>query len=149
MGACWASVHLIFPRNRSHLRPVAAYVLANVEPSDTIYTFDLTTLLCYWPSEDPRIRDYLDRADQIPTRRFWIVWSGSGEASRKDRSDAELGMREFCVVKKQMFVEGGSAVLFERIDAKPPAKLPIRRIVGPLDAPSQPHHEPLARTGRE
>jgi hypothetical protein len=122
-GLFWCGRHLVVPRTRGHLRPIAAYVGDHAQADDTIYALDHQAFLCYWPADEPRVRENIDRADQIPTRRFWIVWPFSHEHGRIKPEPALKWAREFCRQESITYGSGGAAALFVREEGKMPTKL--------------------------
>ncbi|HET6247936.1 MAG TPA: hypothetical protein VFE47_09595 [Tepidisphaeraceae bacterium] len=123
VGCYWCGLHLAVPRNRGHLRPVAKFVADHARSGDTVYVFDMEPFRCYWQPDDPRLRDVLDRADQIPTRRFWIVWSYANKHEAQKPAPALAWANEFCREQTHDYEKGGAAVLFERIEGRLPAAI--------------------------
>lgn len=123
-AVAWAMVHLAFPHTRGHLRPVAAYVANHVKPTDGIYALEEREWICYWPVDDPRMRPELDRADEIPFDRFWIIWSFSSDRSLH-RLDPRLAWLSSFSDRRDTYINkaGGAAFLFQRRPGALPAEL--------------------------
>ena len=119
----WSGLHLVVPRNRGHIRPIAQFVNEHAQPADTIYVFDMQSFRCYGPPDDPRLRKVLDPADQIPTRRFWIVWSFGSKHGQDKPAPALNWAREFCREETKHYGSGAAAVLFEKLDGKFPSTI--------------------------
>jgi hypothetical protein len=120
----WAAIHLAVPHTRSNLRPVAAFVAQHVQPDDGIYALDERVWICYWPADDRRLRPELDRADQIPFKRFWVIWSFSSDRNLH-RLDPRLHWLATFADRRDKFIDnaGGEAFLFERRPGELPAQL--------------------------
>lgn len=138
--ACfWSGLHLIHPRTRADLRPIASYLRTHASSSDGIYSLEQREFECYWPPGDPRVRWEMDRADRIPFKRFWLVWSFANQKARHRRDPLLAWIRQFAKQEDEVTSAGGAAVLFERIGKKEPS---------PLDPPATgTHHRMLDRDG--
>jgi uncharacterized membrane protein len=111
----WAGDHLIRPPSRGHLRPIAAYVRAHVRPDDGIYALVESEWACYWPANDPRVRNEMDSADQIPFQRFWVVWPFANQTGLHRIDSLLHWLNEFADQRdKQINDVGGAAFLYER-----------------------------------
>lgn len=119
----WCGLHLVVPRTRGHLRPIAAIVASQAQPTDTIYCLDRLAFLCYWPGDPSRVKETIDRADQIPTQRFWIIWPFAHEHGRIKPEPALKWARQFSHQDQLTYGTGGAAALFTREDGKLPANL--------------------------
>jgi hypothetical protein len=110
----WAVLHLAIPRTRAHLRPIAEYVRSHAQPEDGIYVFQDREWNCYWPEHDPRVRYQVDRADQIPFRRFWVIWSFPNENGLKRINRLLDWANQFATrLDTKIDKRGGAAFLFE------------------------------------
>ena len=79
----WAVLHLANTRSAGPSSTDCEYARSHSQPEDGIYVFQDREWNCYWPEHDPRVRYQVDRADQIPFRRFWIIWSFPNEKGLK------------------------------------------------------------------
>ncbi|MDB5173014.1 MAG: hypothetical protein JWM97_949 [Phycisphaerales bacterium] len=123
IAAYWSGLHLLVPRNRGHLRPVAAYLREHIRADDGIYAFEQREFACYWPAGDARVRGDMDAADRIPWKRYWIIWSFPHD-KRLHRLDPLLAWsKQFAVEKDRFQCVGGLAVLFEKNGQEVPAGL--------------------------
>ena len=123
-----AVLHLIVPQTRAHLRPIAQYVRMHIEPNDGIFVFQDREWNCYWPIDDARVHDEIPRADRIPFKRFWIVWSFPNPQAVKRIDPLLKWTEQFCNrLDTQIDRRGGAAFLFERKDDALP---------NPLEPPS-------------
>ncbi|MDB5291900.1 MAG: hypothetical protein JWL69_3141 [Phycisphaerales bacterium] len=114
VAAYWAGLHLLIPRNRGNLRPVAAYVREHMRADDGIYALEQREFECYWPAGDARVRWDMDAADQVPWKRYWIVWSFPHD-KRLHRLDPMLAWsKQFGMEKDRFQCAGGLAVLLEK-----------------------------------
>ncbi len=138
----WAVLHLIVPRTRAHLRPIAAYVRDHARPGDGIYVFQDREWNCYWPAGDPRVRYQVDRADKIPFRRFWVIWSFPNETGLKRVNRLRQWADQFATqLDSKIDKRGGAAFLYEeRPGITPP----------PIEPPSiMTHHKAMHERARE
>jgi hypothetical protein len=71
-----AGYHLVVPRTRAQLRPIARYIADHRQPGDQIFPLEDKEFACYWPTDDPAVHSALRRSNRMP-RHFWIVWSPS------------------------------------------------------------------------
>ena len=123
VAAANSAFHLVVPRARGHLRPVAAFVRDHVQPSDVVYCLQEREFSCYWPVPDSRLHDELPPADEIPGKRFWIVWSYANDRIRH-RLDGTLDWAQSFSRQRMDFLgSGGCAYLFE-ITAAPVPPVP-------------------------
>ena len=112
-----AGLHLVVPQTRAHLRPIAKYVRLHIQPNDGIYALQGREWNCYWPIDDARVHDEIPRADRIPFRRFWIVWSFPNPQAVKRIDPLLKWAEQFCNrLDTQIDRRGGAAFLFERKD---------------------------------
>ncbi len=123
-----AGLHLVVPQTRAHLRPIATYVRQHIQPSDGIYALQGREWNCYWPIDDARVHDEIPRADHIPFRSFWIVWSFPNPQAVKRIDPLLKWTEQFCNrLDTQIDRRGGAAFLFEKKDDALP---------NPLEPPS-------------
>ncbi|HEX5244057.1 MAG TPA: hypothetical protein VFW23_12405 [Tepidisphaeraceae bacterium] len=123
-----AVLHLIVPQTRAHLRPIAQYLRLHIQPNDGIYVFQDREWNCYWPIDDARVHDEIPRADRIPFKRFWIVWSFPNPQAVKRIDPLLKWAGQFCNrLDTHIDRRGGAAFLFERKDNALP---------NPLEPPS-------------
>jgi|GEM_PF-1463413 len=123
-----AGLHLIFPQTRAHLRPIAQYIRLHIQPGDGIYALQDREWNCYWPIDDAGVHDEIPRADRIPFRRFWIVWSFPNPQAVKRIDPLLKWAEQFCSrLDARIDRRGGAAFLFERKDDALP---------NPLEPPS-------------
>ena len=119
-----AGLHMIFPQTRAHLRPIAQYVRHHIQPGDGIYALQDREWNCYWPIDDARVHDEIPRADRIPFRRFWIVWSFPNPQAVKRIDPLLKWAGQFCNrLDTRIDRRGGTAFLFERKDDALPEPL--------------------------
>ena len=112
-----AGLHLIVPQTRAHLRPIATYVRQHIQLNDGIYALQGREWNCYWPIDDARVHDEIPRADRIPFRRFWIVWSFPNPQAVKRIDPLLKWTEQFCNrLDTRIDRRGGAAFLFERND---------------------------------
>jgi len=116
-----AILHLIVPQTRAHLRPIAQYVRLHIQPNDGIYALQGREWNCYWPIDDARVHDEIPRADHIPFKRFWIIWSFPNPQAVKRIDPLLKWTGQFCNrLDTQIDRRGGAAFLFEgKDDAQP------------------------------
>ncbi|MDB5330809.1 MAG: hypothetical protein JWP03_1960 [Phycisphaerales bacterium] len=123
VAAYWAGLHVIVPRNRGNLRPVAAYVREHMRADDGIYALEQREFECYWPAGDTRVRWDMDAADRVPWNRYWIVWSFPHD-KRLHKLDPMLAWsKQFSAERDRFQCPGGLAVLFEKDGREVPAAL--------------------------
>ena len=80
-----AAYHIVAPRQRGHVRPIVAFILRTLTARRRHLHASRNAFDAYWPV-GARLRQETDYADQIPFKRFWIVWSQpSAEKKRLDR----------------------------------------------------------------
>src|SRR5665213_756968 len=139
LAAFWSGLHLLHPRNRGHLRPIAQYLHSHAQPGDGIYCLEQLEFECYWPANDPRVRWEMDPANQIPFNRFWIVWSFPNPVAEHRRDPLLKWAAEFATQKERITNNGGAAVLFQRVDGK----LPLH----PRPPPTGTHHKMMINSG--
>jgi hypothetical protein len=131
----WSIYHLVEARNRSHIGPAAEYVAQRIHPDDTIYAFDLRPFECYWPPGDAdRVREHLDRAQDIPTGEFWLVWPTNNAKMRAQTLQSVAWLKQFCLEDASFSNDGDAAIHFRRISGKSPAE-PAPPYRGPEYAP--------------
>lgn len=124
ISAGGAAFHLVAPRDRGHIRPAIAFVREHAGKDDAIYALLYREFQCYWPEDDRRVWTDLPAADQIPSRRFWIVWSFPN-ARVLHRLDGTLKWAESFATRRLSYVgHGGSAYLFEITEPAPHAPPP-------------------------
>jgi hypothetical protein len=82
LAAVSAVLHVAAPRQRGNIRPVVAYVRSQAGPDDGIYTPSRTAFYAYWDVGD-RLHTDMEPADEIPFKRFWIVWSNPSAHERQ------------------------------------------------------------------
>jgi len=112
-----ASLHLVVPQTRAHLRPISQYVRMHIQPNDGIYALQGREWNCYWPIDDARVHDEIPRADHIPFKRFWIVWSFPNPQAVKRIDPLLKWTEQFCNrLDTTIDRRGGAAFLFERRD---------------------------------
>jgi 4-amino-4-deoxy-L-arabinose transferase-like glycosyltransferase len=128
VGLIIAIMHIVHPRNRGDMRPVAHYVAAHAQPGDRIMALEQCEFSCYWPENDPRVSWSLLPADAIGSPRFWIVWSSSDVQTKRHFDQILDWVKMFAVQRNSCTFPGAQAICFERdnrplsaVDLQPPA----------------------------
>lgn len=119
IAAGTAAFHLALPRYRAHIRPAVNFMRAHLRPGDGIYALQLREFECYWRSGHPVVRAELDDADQIPFKRFWIIWSYPNERAGKRLDPVRRWITTFAAERQSFRYAGGCAYLYE-LGANPP-----------------------------
>jgi 4-amino-4-deoxy-L-arabinose transferase-like glycosyltransferase len=119
-GIAFGSYHLIFPRTRSDIRPIAQYVHRHRQPGQAIYALGegpagrSVEFFCYWPHPAPPVYTVMNLTQDPPTHRFWIIWSF---LPHHGLSHAQGVLHEAQSVGNEIdhfVVPGGAAFLFQR-----------------------------------
>jgi hypothetical protein len=113
VGAGSAAFHLVSPRYRGHVRPVAAFVRAHSSIDDAIFPLQPHEFACYWPAVDPRVSYDIPPANQIHAKRFWLVWSFPNARFRSHLNPLLKWARTFATERVSYDRAGGCAFLFE------------------------------------
>ncbi len=112
-----AAIHIVHPRNRGHMRPLAEHLARQVRSDDALFVLEQCEFECYWNSDDPRLHWSLPRADAITARRFWIVWSFSNTRAASRREAILQWARKFARQRELFDLRDAQAVLFESTGA--------------------------------
>jgi len=119
--AAWALIpdlyHLVVPRTKENIRPVAEYVMHSAAASDGIYVIGKDTqheFMWYWRNQSRPALYREDSPDLTPWSRFWIVGGYMPQPGisviKKDLAAAS----ENCTELDRYQGNGGAAFLMER-----------------------------------
>jgi 4-amino-4-deoxy-L-arabinose transferase-like glycosyltransferase len=111
---------VVHPQFRSHIRPVVQYIRSHYRAGDTIYLLGLPgqrhlEFFCYWRDPPPPIFHEFPAAGQLPTGRFWIVFTFAPGHPTRFMPPILASARSMAQEKDRLIVnQGGAAYLFDR-----------------------------------
>jgi 4-amino-4-deoxy-L-arabinose transferase-like glycosyltransferase len=74
-GIAMTGYHLAVPRGRQNIRPAVEFLRAHRQPDEMVYAMNCMEFYCYWPLEDPRAQLIVDRLNELPPARSWLIYS--------------------------------------------------------------------------
>jgi hypothetical protein len=119
VGLCLAIHNAIWPYAFSDYRPLVQAVRERAETGDVVYSPFTAEFMYYWPEIADRVHPDAPYADQIPSRRFWIVWSRPNSDNLRDLEAMRRWAATFATARGSYVASGNYAYVYE-ITSPPP-----------------------------